>query len=58
MPASSPPIVDGAVSFAGGRFLQVGTSAEVATPAGPDEIDVSGKVITPTAIWVSMPRLG
>ncbi len=50
MPASSPAIANGAVSFADGRIVQVGKNADVPTPPGADEMDVSGKVITPGII--------
>jgi imidazolonepropionase-like amidohydrolase len=50
MPASAAAIADGALSFSAGRIVHVGKNADVPTPPGADEIDVSGKVITPGLI--------
>jgi imidazolonepropionase-like amidohydrolase len=50
MPASGPAIEDGAIAFADGKIVAVGKSAEVATPAGAEEVDGTGLYVTPGII--------
>src|SRR5476649_175400 len=50
MPVSGPSIPDGAVSFAGGKIVAVGANAQVQTPAGGEELDAHGMVVTPGII--------
>ena len=52
MPASSPAIEDGAVSFSGGVLLAIGRNAEVPTPPGAEEVDATGLYVTPGIIDV------
>jgi imidazolonepropionase-like amidohydrolase len=48
--ASGPAISDGAIAFAEGTIIAVGKNGEVQTPAGAEEIDATGKVVTPGII--------
>jgi imidazolonepropionase-like amidohydrolase len=50
MPASSPSIPDGAVSFSDGKIVAVGPDAQVSTPPGGEEFDARGLVVTPGII--------
>jgi imidazolonepropionase-like amidohydrolase len=50
MPASGPAIADGAVAFADGKLVAVGKNADVATPAGAEEVDGTGLFVTPGII--------
>jgi adenine deaminase len=50
MPATSPSIPDGAVSFANGKIVAVGPDAQVQSPPGAEEIDARGLVVTPGII--------
>ncbi|MFL5355408.1 amidohydrolase family protein [Archangium sp.] len=50
MPASGPAIEDGAIAFADGKIVAVGRDAEVATPAGAEEVDGTGLYVTPGII--------
>src|SRR5438105_4006252 len=52
LPASGPAIADGAVSFSDGRIVAVGPDARVPSPAGAEEVDGSGLVLTPGIIDV------
>ncbi len=47
IPIAGEPIADGALVVQNGKILAVGPSAEVASPDGAVEHDVSGKVIMP-----------
>lgn len=48
--SSGPAIPDGAVSFGGGNILAVGPNASLSTPRGAEEIDLSGRFVTPGII--------
>jgi imidazolonepropionase-like amidohydrolase len=50
MTAAGPSIEDGAISFAEGKIVAVGPDAQVTTPAGGEEIDARGKIVTPGII--------
>ncbi len=52
MPASSPAIPDGAISFADGKIVAVGKNADVPTPPGAEELDGTGLYVTPGVIDV------
>ena len=46
-PVSAPPIADGALVVEDGLIRAIGTSADIATPAGADEVDLTGRVVIP-----------
>src|SRR4051812_33103201 len=50
MPASSPPISDGAILFEGGLIKAVGPNAGIVSPPGAEEIDGRGFYVTPGLI--------
>lgn len=47
LPASGPAIPDGAVVLVDGRIAAVGPSAQVPSPAGAQELDLTGRYVTP-----------
>ena len=52
MTANGQLFEDGAISFAEGKILAVGKNADVLTPMGAEEVDATGKVVTPGIIDV------